>query len=82
MTYCKDTTPVPEHLEILRKFAREPGRCSLYEVQRVEVFLKEFKARLADFRDAFGMDPIGKTVESKLDEAAWYTDFIFKKEKQ
>ena len=68
MTEMTEMLPIRE---LLLKFACTPGYCNLYETKRVETFLKDFQARLVDFRSAFG-EPVGLTVESILDSVEEY----------
>ena len=66
--------------EILKKFNKSPGQCTLEEVQEVKTFLIEVAQYRDLFVDVYGDEPIGLTLEHRLIKLDWY--IYFKKENQ
>jgi hypothetical protein len=52
--------------ELLRKFSNTPGLCSIDEVLQVRDFFVEVNEMVGLFREAFGYDPIGNILQTKI----------------
>ena len=56
----------------ISKFLSTPGLCSKNEVLEAEIFFLEYKNMRDLFREAYGTDPLGYTLESILEDLSWY----------
>lgn len=60
---------------VLKKYVESPVTCSLSETLRVESFLKEYMSYRDMYKETFGGEPIGLTLESNLHQNEWYKNF-------
>lgn len=58
--------------EELMKVLWSPGICSLSELQSSKEFMEDLKTKLHIFRESYGTDPLGFTLESKLENLEYY----------
>jgi len=58
----------------LIKVAHAPGLCTLEEIDAAVAFLTEYKAYRDMYKAAYHHDPVGLTLESKLDDLDYYKD--------
>jgi hypothetical protein len=65
--------------KILKKFFITPGFCTKLELTRVKKFILKFIEIRDIYKLATNHDPIGQTLESKLDCINWHIDFKNKK---
>lgn len=54
-------------VSILSKFANSPGLCSIDELKEVELFINTYIELRDLYKESFNNEPIGLTLESKLD---------------
>lgn len=64
---------------LLRKVAREPGLCSLEEIQEVKKWIEEFNENLNIYSSVYG-EPHGHSVEMNIVGLSWYEEFHSKKQ--
>lgn len=61
--------------ELLKKFKQKPGLMTTVEHCLVKDFLEGYQKIRDAYREAFGVDPIGLTLESNIESSDWYIKF-------
>lgn len=56
----------------LKNFNQSPGTCKIDEIVEVEKFIKEYIKIRDIYKSVYGNDPIGLTLEHKIDEIEFY----------
>jgi hypothetical protein len=66
---------------ILKRFFYSPGFCSMEELEKIKLFLIQYKKFHDLYKKVKGHEPIGFTLDKDLDDVKWYEDFLKQKEK-
>lgn len=69
----------PDVLKALRRFKTAPGQMTTQEVYIVKEFLLDYKEIRDMYKQGFGIDPNGLTIESNIESADWYIDYLKEK---
>lgn len=59
---------------MLLRVAQQPGLCTKEEIARASEFLEEYVTYRDLYRSVYGTDPVGWTLESRLDELKRYLE--------
>ena len=58
--------------ELLSKFNETPGYCTIDELLKINDFLKGLIHPFEIFWNFLGYNPIGYTLEAKIEKCEWY----------
>ena len=65
----------------LSEFQESPGTITTEKLSKVKAFFVEYIEYRDAYKEVFVVDPLGLTLESKLDSVEWYEEYLEQKHK-